>query len=263
MDRPAFRTWRPVAILAGIVCTLCAARTAHAQGALDGPATINCSSDNGQRQYCKADTHRGVRLIRQTSGFDCRQASWGYDAGGIWVDHGCHAEFDLSGGAGNARDGAGSQMKTIAVGTSISVRNNEMIDVQKSDGREFSGAVYQDVLDENGDVAIPRGSYAKLIVKNNSDASPALDLESVEVHGLRYTVTTSAGGGPDSEQPNGLKASARTGDVVDGARLTRAIKQVLTRSKAKVLAASFLTFHLQRPLEMGTGDDDLSRQGHH
>jgi Protein of unknown function (DUF3011) len=263
VDWPAFKMSQPAAILAGIVWILCAVHITDAQGALASPATVTCSSDNGQRQYCKADTHRGVRLIRQTSGFDCRRTSWGYDAGAIWVDHGCHAEFDLSGGAGSAREGAGSQMKTIAVGTSISVRNNETIDVQKSDGREFSGAVYQDVLDENGDVAIPRGSYAELIVKNNSDEYLALDLESVEVNGLRYTVTTAKGGGTDSEQPNGLKASGRTGDVMDGAKLTHAIKQVLTRGKAKVLAASFLTFHLKQPLEMGVGNDDLSRRGHH
>jgi hypothetical protein len=186
LDRPAFTKWRPAAIVAGIVWALCAPHLAGAQSGPNGPNMIACVSDKGQRQYCKADTRRCVRLIRETSGFDCRQTSWGYDGGCVWVDRGCHAEFDLSGGAGNARDGAGHQMKTIALGTSISVRNNETIDVQKSDGREFSGAVYQDVLDENGDIAIPRGSYAELIVKYNSDEYLALDLESVEVNGLRY-----------------------------------------------------------------------------
>jgi hypothetical protein len=253
LDRPALTEWRPAAMLAGIVWALCAAHIADAQSGPSGPNTITCASDNGQRQYCKADTRHGVRLIRETSGFDCRQTSWGYDGGGVWVDGGCHAEFDLSGGAGNARDGAGRQMITIAAGTSISVRNNETIDVLKSDGREFSGAVYQDVLDENGDVAIPRGSYAELIVKNNSDEYLELDLELVEVNGLRYSVTTVAGGGEDGEPHDGLRANARTGNVVDAAKLTRAIKQVLTRGKAKVLAASFLTFHLKQPLEMGVG----------
>ena len=259
---PALRAWRPAAVVAGIVWSLFAANTAGAQSGT-APDTITCSSDDGQRHYCQADTRHGVRLIRQTSGFNCRQTSWGYDTGGVWVDRGCHGEFDLSGGAGNARDVVRSQMKTIGAGTSISVRNNETIDVQKSDGREFSGAVYQDVLDENGDVAIPRGSYAELIVKNNSDEYLALDLELVEVNGLRYTVTTIAGGGTDGEQHDGLKANARTGDAVDGAKLARAIKQVLTRGKAKVLAASFLTFHLKQPLEMGVGDDDFTRHGHH
>ncbi len=245
--------WRAAAVGAAAVCAVCAAP----------PDTITCSSDNGQRQYCKADTRHGVRLIRETSGFDCRQTSWGYDEGGVWVDQSCHAEFDLSGGAADARKSAGSPMKTIAVGTSILVRNNETIDIQKSDGREFSGAVSQDVLDENGDVAIPRGSYAELIVKTNSDEYLALDLESVEVKGLRYSVTTIMGGGMDGEQRYGLNANARTGNSVDGARLVRALRQVVTRSKAKVLAESFLTFHLKRPLEMGVGEDDVTRHGHH
>jgi hypothetical protein len=71
--------------------------------------------------------------------------------------------------------------------------------------------------------------------------------------GFVYTVSTIAGGGMDGEQHDGLKANARTGDSVDGAKLVRAIKQVVTRSKAKVLASSFLTFHLKQPLEMGVG----------
>jgi hypothetical protein len=183
----------------------------------------------------------------------------------VWVLYAAHpaaAQGVLSNAVGNGHDGAGSLAKTIAVGTSISVRNNETIDVQKSDGREFSGAVYQDVLDEKGNVAIPKGSYAELIVKNNSDEYLALDLESVEVNGLRYTVTTIMGR-TDGEPPSGLKANARTGNVVDGAKLVRAITQIVTRGKAKVRAASFLTFRLKQPLAMGLGNDDLTRQGHH
>jgi hypothetical protein len=186
-------------------------------------------------------------------------------AGIVWAlcaAHPADAQGALLGVAGNGQGGAGSQAKTIAVGTSISVRNNETIDVQKSGGREFSGAVSQDVLDENGDVAIPRGSYAELIVKNNSDKYLALDLESVEVHGLRYPVTTITGG-TDSEPPSGLKANARAGNVVEPAKLVRALTQIVTRGKAKVRAASFLTFRLKQPLAMGVGDDDLTRQGHH
>ena len=258
-DYPALRTWRPVAVVAGVVWALCAAHPADAQGGLNGPGTITCSSDNGQRRYCGADTRRGVQLIRQTRGSGCRQATWGYDAHGVWVDRGCQGEFDLSGGKGH--DGAGSQMRTIGAGTSISVRNNEAIDVEKSDGRVFSGAVYQDVIDENGDVAIPRGSHAELIVKNNSDEYLALDLESVEVNGLRYTVTTIADR-TDGERRDGLEANARTGD--DGAKLVRAITQILTRGRAvKIPAEAFLTFRLEQPLEMGAVANGFTRRGEH
>ena len=62
-------------------------------------ATINCSSNNGKRNYCPADTSRGVTLVRQISGSPCVQGdTWGYDRGSIWVDRGCRADFRLGGG---------------------------------------------------------------------------------------------------------------------------------------------------------------------
>jgi hypothetical protein len=258
LDYWPFGAWRSAAAVAAIAWALGIMQPAGAQTGLNGPDTITCSADNGERQSCQADTYRGVRLRRQISGFDGRETSWGYDAGGVWVDRGCHAEFDLSCGAGRGRE-SDARTKTIGAGVTISVRNNETIDVQKSDGQEFSGAVYQDVLDEDGDVAIPRGSYAKLIVKSNSEEYLALDLESVEVKGLRYTVTTVADH-PHPERLDGLRANARTGDVVDGSKLLRAIKQVVTHSKAKVLAASFLTFQLGQPLDMRSRDDLVRHQ---
>ncbi len=61
------------------------------------PSTIVCSSNDGRRHYCDADTRDGVRLVRQISGSRCRQDStWGYDSRGVWVDRGCRAEFDIS-----------------------------------------------------------------------------------------------------------------------------------------------------------------------
>lgn len=60
---------------------------------------VNCSSEDGGRKYCPYNTRGGVRLIRQRSGSACTQGStWGYDRGGIWVDRGCRADFELGGG---------------------------------------------------------------------------------------------------------------------------------------------------------------------
>src|ERR1700760_1562751 len=57
-----------------------------------GGQTITCSSNNGKRNYCSADTSRGVRLTNQRSGSPCVQGqTWGYDNRGIWVDRGCRA----------------------------------------------------------------------------------------------------------------------------------------------------------------------------
>jgi DUF3011 family protein len=59
-----------------------------------GGQAITCSSDNGKRNCCAADTRRGVQLVRQRSGSACTQGySWGYDRRGIWVDRGCRADF--------------------------------------------------------------------------------------------------------------------------------------------------------------------------
>ena len=61
--------------------------------------TINCSSNNGKRNFCSADTSRGVSLVRQISGSQCIQGdTWGYNRGQIWVDRGCRADFRLGGG---------------------------------------------------------------------------------------------------------------------------------------------------------------------
>src|SRR5215469_3157218 len=59
-----------------------------------GGQTITCSSNDGRRNYCAADTSRGIRLSRQISGSPCIQGqTWGWDNRGLWVDRGCRAEF--------------------------------------------------------------------------------------------------------------------------------------------------------------------------
>jgi hypothetical protein len=58
--------------------------------------TISCSSDDGHRRYCPADTRGGVRILKQRSGSPCNQGySWGFDRGGVWVDRGCRADFAI------------------------------------------------------------------------------------------------------------------------------------------------------------------------
>jgi hypothetical protein len=61
--------------------------------------TLTCSSDDMGKHYCRANTSRGVLMTHQRSGSPCTQGySWGYDGGGIWVDHGCRADFSVGGG---------------------------------------------------------------------------------------------------------------------------------------------------------------------
>ena len=186
-----------------------------------------------------------------------------------------------------SRDLTGSPTRTIGAGTSISVRNNEPINVRSSDGRVFSGVVNQDVIDENGSVAIPRGSFAELIVRDTQNRDLALDLESVAVNGQRYAVVTNANDRDDGRR-DGLGTNSRTGEFVGGGALVGAIigaiagggkgaaigaaagagagagTQLLTRgSTVRVPAESLLTFRLQQPLELAPADNGFTREGHH
>ena len=84
-------------------------------------STISCNSDDERRHSCTVDTRGGVRLLTQHSGSACTEGySWGADHQGIWVDHGCRADFGV-GGNRNFRDenrndqyGGNGQTQTIS-----------------------------------------------------------------------------------------------------------------------------------------------------
>ncbi|MGB2668075.1 MAG: hypothetical protein WAK48_29045 [Candidatus Acidiferrum sp.] len=78
----------------------------------------------------------------------------------------------------------------IPRGTEIVVRNDETIDSENSStGQLFSAVVSEDVPDSSGGIAIPRGTRARLVVRNITSGgtvhSPelALDLFSVDMGG--------------------------------------------------------------------------------
>ena len=175
---------------------------------------------------------------------------------------------------------------TVEADTTIPVRTNEEINVDRSDGRVFSGAVDQDVRDTRGQVALPRGAPVELLVKSISDDEYALDLESVTVNGRRFgieaddSVTT-------AEKRDGLGVNSRTGKYVGGGAAIGAIigaiagggdgaaigagvgaaagagTQVLTRGKnVKVPSESLVTFRLSQPLRTAA-DRGFSRNGNH
>ena len=279
-------------VAAGLAFTLCIPDNVLAQGRYNDerPAsnTISCSSDDGRRAYCDADTRGGVRLVRQLSGSPCEQGStWGYDSRSIWVDRGCRAEFDLAGGGSQARMNSRAEMNMIEAGSDVSVRTNEGIDVSRSDGRVFSGTVDRDVIDSNGRLAIPRGSVVEMIVRSTSNQELILDLESVTVNGQRYAVTASTDGIADGQR-DGIGKNARTGEFVGGGAVLGTVigaiagggkgaaigaaagagagagAQYLTRGRrVRVPAESLLTFRLEQPLQMGVADHGTDRYGHH
>jgi hypothetical protein len=59
---------------------------------------LTCASEDGGRHYCESDLQGTAKLLKQRSGSPCREGySWGNDRRGIWVDHGCRADFELTG----------------------------------------------------------------------------------------------------------------------------------------------------------------------
>lgn len=57
---------------------------------------VRCESHNGKTEYCRLDGR--PRLSRQISVTQCIEGdNWGAARGGVWVAHGCRAEF-IAGG---------------------------------------------------------------------------------------------------------------------------------------------------------------------
>jgi len=175
----------------------------------------------------------------------------------------------------------------IDAGTTITVRTNEGINAKDSDGRIYSGVVEQDVMNGNGNIAIPKGSDVELVVKRVADNEVALDLDSVMVNGQRYGIQ-SEDSVVNSERKEGIGANKRTGKYVGGGAVLGAIigaiagggkgaaigagagaaagagAQVLTRGKSvEVPAESLLTFRLTEPLQAGLVDNGYTQNGVH
>ncbi|KAF1697815.1 DUF3011 domain-containing protein [Pseudoxanthomonas koreensis] len=61
-----------------------------------GPRLLTCESKQQQRRSCGTTITHGARLVRQLSGMPCTEGqTWGWDAGRVWVDNGCRAEFSV------------------------------------------------------------------------------------------------------------------------------------------------------------------------
>ena len=183
-----------------------------------------------------------------------------------------------------------AQADRVPAGTEVTVRTNESIDARNpSDSRIYTGVVDRDVRDNAGRVVIPRGSNAELIMRNVDRDNIVLDLESVNVNGQRYIVSTTDQPvtGEDSRK-EGVGANKRTGKYVGGGAVigsiigaiagggkgaaigaatgagAGAIGQTVTRgASVRLPAESLVTFRLDRPLTVGGSDNGYMRNGYH
>jgi hypothetical protein len=166
----------------------------------------------------------------------------------------------------------------LAVGTEVPVRTNEPIDSGKaSEGQAFAGEVTKDIRDAAGDVVIPRGSQAQIIIKSASKGGRfrgasdlVLDLNSVNIEGRPHRIETADIG---QKGRSGIGANKRTAEFTGGGAALGAIvgaiagggrgaaigagsgagagalTQILTKGGAiRVPVETVLTFKLDRPL---------------
>ncbi len=247
-----------------------------------GDRTITCSSTDGRRTICQADTRNGVTFSRQLGNVRCTEGySWGYSEEGIWVDHGCGGEFVVQ---GRERPRNYQQTTRLEPGTNLPVRTNEPISSERADGRIFTGIVDQDVIGTNGMLAIPRGSTVELIVRAARDGDLILDLESVVVYGQRYALDAQAEriestrGGPNRRTGEAAGGGAVLGAIIGaiagggkgaaigagvGAAAGAGGELALRGRRVWIPAESVLTFRLDRPMVMGVADEGTMRDGYH
>src|SRR5215831_1256140 len=172
--------------------------------------------------------------------------------------------------------------KTYVVpdGTKVAVRTEDTIDSAKAtEGQTYAAEVADDVLDANGDVVIPRGSNAQIVIRSASKGGKirgasdlVLDLQSVSVEGQEYKVST-----VDLQEKgrSGVGANKRTAEMTGGGAALGAIigaiagggkgaaigagagagagavTQILTKGGSiKVPSETVLTFQLDKPVKI-------------
>jgi hypothetical protein len=174
------------------------------------------------------------------------------------------------------------QTKTyvLPVGTKVPVRTEETIDSAKAvEGQTFAAEIADDVLDANGDIVVPRGANAQIVIRSASKGGRfkgtsdlGLDLQSISVEGKEYLVSTT-----DLTQKGkqGFGVNKRTGEFTGGGAALGAIigaiagggkgaaigagagagagavTQIATKGGAiKVPAETVLTFQLDKPVQI-------------
>ena len=153
---------------------------------------------------------------------------------------------------------------TILPGTQIAVRTESPIEVSRWErGRIYDARVVQDVRARDGDLAIPRGAEAELIVRQIGPREMAVDLESIRVNGRRYVVDTT---GPQyhMERRDYDEGSGLVGSIV-GAIAGATGARVETRGQEiRVPEGAVIRFDLQQPMHVADwADPGYSDGGHH
>lgn len=179
-------------------------------------------------------------------------------------------------------EGAAVTTKTyeLAAGTELPVRSEETIDsARAADGQTYAAEVTADIRDANGDVVIPSGANAQILIRSaakggriRGSSDLVLDLASVSVGGQMYQLSTTdlvkqgkTGMGANKRTAEYTGGGAAIGAIIGaiaghgkGAALgaasgagAGAITQIVTKGGSiKVPAETVLTFKLDKPLRV-------------
>jgi hypothetical protein len=168
----------------------------------------------------------------------------------------------------------------LPVGSEVSVRTNETIDsATAQEGQTFDAQVTRNAKDAAGDIVIPRGSQARIVIRSASKggrfhgaADLVLDLDSVTIDGRPHRISTvdiaekgAQGVGANKRTAEFAGGGAAVGAIIGaiagggkGAAIGAgagagggAVTQILTKGGSiKVPAESVLTFTLDRALRV-------------
>ena len=168
----------------------------------------------------------------------------------------------------------------LPVGTKVPVRTEETVDsATAAEGQTYAAEIADDVFDANGDVVVPRGANAQIVIRSatkgnrfHGTSDLVLDLQSISVGGKQYLVSTT-----DLQQKGkqGFGANKRTAEFTGGGAALGAIigaiagggkgaaigagagagagavTQVATKGGAiRVPAETVLTFQLDKPVQI-------------
>src|SRR5262249_47571139 len=146
-------------------------------------------------------------------------------------------------------------------GTQIEVRLDTPVTVAKMDrGRIYSAHVSRDVFARDGDLAVPRGAHAEMIVRQVGPNQLALDLESINVEGRRYAMDAS---GPQFNMNHNEYNSGAglLGDIIGAISGGNVEYQ---GDRINVPAGSEITFQLRQPLRVvDWNDEGYENNGYH
>lgn len=173
-----------------------------------------------------------------------------------------------------------SSTYVLRPGTRLAVRTEDTIDSGRAvEGQTYPAEIARDVLDSDGQVVIPRGANALIVIRSASKGGHfrgtsdlVLDLQSVSIDGREYNLSTAdivergkAGLGKNKRTAEYTGGGAVVGSIIGaiaghgkGAAIgaasgaaAGAAGQLLTRGGSiKIPVESLLTFQLDQPLRV-------------